>query len=82
MSGVTLKGHGLTLVSESGLYKLIMRSDKPQARVFQVWVPCEVLPTIRTTRNPVNSTGYALPRVDRGSVGEGTVAETPALCLL
>lgn len=27
-----------TLVSESGLYKLIMRSDKPAARDFQNWV--------------------------------------------
>jgi prophage antirepressor-like protein len=27
-----------TLISESGLYKLIMRSDKPQARAFQDWV--------------------------------------------
>ncbi len=25
-------------VSESGLYKLIMRSDKPQAKAFQDWV--------------------------------------------
>jgi prophage antirepressor-like protein len=28
----------LTLVSESGLYKLIMRSDKDTARPFQDWV--------------------------------------------
>ncbi len=32
----------LTLLSESGLYKLIMRSDKPQARPFQDWVTREV----------------------------------------
>ncbi len=31
-------GVDLTLLSESGLYKLIMRSDKPQARPFQDWV--------------------------------------------
>lgn len=35
------------LVSESGLYKLIMRSDKPQARAFQDWATSEVLPSIR-----------------------------------
>jgi len=34
-------------VSESGLYKLIMRSDKPEAREFQDWVTREVLPSIR-----------------------------------
>jgi prophage antirepressor-like protein len=37
----------MTLVSEGGLYKLIMRSDKPAAHVFQDWVTCEVLPSIR-----------------------------------
>jgi prophage antirepressor-like protein len=31
-------------LSESGLYKLIMRSDKPQAHKFQDWVAREVLP--------------------------------------
>ncbi len=39
----------VNLVSESGLYKLIMRSDKPQARAFQDWVTKEVLPSIRKT---------------------------------
>ncbi|MBS1026775.1 BRO-N domain-containing protein [Gluconobacter albidus] len=37
----------MLLVSESGLYKLIMRSDKPNARPFQDWVTKVVLPTIR-----------------------------------
>lgn len=35
------------IVSESGLYKLIMRSDKPEARAFQDWVTKVVLPAIR-----------------------------------
>lgn len=34
-------------ISESGLYKLIMRSDKPEARAFQDWVTKVVLPAIR-----------------------------------
>lgn len=37
----------ITLISESGLYKLIMRSDKPAARRFQDWVTREVLPALR-----------------------------------
>jgi prophage antirepressor-like protein len=37
----------LTLLSESGLYKIIMRSDKPTARPFQDWVTKEVLPVIK-----------------------------------
>lgn len=32
------------LISESGLYRLIMRSDKPEAKVFQDWVTKAVLP--------------------------------------
>lgn len=37
----------LTLVNESGLYTLIMRSNKPEARKFRKWVTGEVLPAIR-----------------------------------
>lgn len=36
-----------TIISEPGLYKLIMRSRKPEAKEFQRWVTHEVLPTIR-----------------------------------
>lgn len=39
----------LGFVAESGLYKLIMRSDKPVAKDFQDWVTREVLPAIRKT---------------------------------
>ena len=39
----------MTVLSESGLYRLIMRSRKSQARPFQRWVTHEVLPTIRKT---------------------------------
>ena len=47
-------------ISESGLYKIIMRSDKPEAKAFQDWVTREVLPSIRKTGKyeaPVD--GYA-----------------------
>lgn len=42
-------GFSPLLISESGLYKLIMRSDKPTAKDFQDWVTKEVLPSIRKT---------------------------------
>ncbi|QMV63051.1 BRO family protein [Pseudomonas berkeleyensis] len=35
------------LVNESGLYKFVIRSDKPQAKAFQDWVTRVVLPAIR-----------------------------------
>lgn len=36
-------------INEQNLYKVIMRSDKPQAEPFQDWVCGEVLPAIRKT---------------------------------
>lgn len=39
----------LTIISESGLYALVLRSRKPEARKFAKWVTSEVLPSIRQT---------------------------------
>lgn len=36
-------------VNESGLYAVILRSDKPQAKQFRKWITAEVLPTLRKT---------------------------------
>ena len=46
----------LVAVNESGLFTLILRSDKPEARRFRKWVTSEVLPTIRKTGS------YTVPR--------------------
>ncbi len=35
------------IINESGLYAVILRSDKPQAKPFRKWVTSEVLPSIR-----------------------------------
>ena len=46
----TLGGdQNVTIISESGLYKVILRSDKPEAKKFTRWVTHEVLPSIRRT---------------------------------
>lgn len=37
----------MVCINESGLYSVILRSDKPQAKPFRKWVTGEVLPTIR-----------------------------------
>lgn len=42
-------GRAPLIISEPGLYKLIMRSRKPDAKEFQRWVTHEVLPQIRKT---------------------------------
>ena len=39
----------MTIINEPGLYRLIMRSNVPNAEKFQDWVTGEVLPTIRKT---------------------------------
>ncbi len=42
------QGKGI-IINESGLYSVILRSDKPQAKPFKRWVTHEVLPSIRQT---------------------------------
>jgi len=37
------------IISEPGLYRLVMKSRKPEAKEFQRWVTHEVLPSIRKT---------------------------------
>ncbi len=40
-------GRAPLIVSESGFYKIVLRSRKPVAKEFQRWVTHEVLPSIR-----------------------------------
>lgn len=42
-----LNNRGELFLTESGLYKLIFKSNKPKAEEFANWVTDEVLPTIR-----------------------------------
>ena len=44
-----INSNGMKFINESGLYTLIARSNKPEARKFQRWVTSEVLPSIRKT---------------------------------
>ena len=37
------------LVNESGMYALVIRSNKPKAREFRKWITNEVLPSLRKT---------------------------------
>lgn len=39
----------MTLILEAGLYKLIQRSHKPEAKQFDRWLRHDVLPAIRKT---------------------------------
>lgn len=44
------------IISEPGLYKLVIRSRKPEAKEFQRWVTHEVLPQIRKTGGYIPTT--------------------------
>jgi prophage antirepressor-like protein len=47
------------VVNESGVYALIIRSNKPEAKKFRKWITSEVLPAIRKTGE------YATPEAQR-----------------
>lgn len=52
------QGREMKLVSESGLYALVIRSNKPNAKKFRKWITSEVLPSIR------KSGGYIAAKAD------------------
>lgn len=58
----------LTVVTESGLYSLVLGSRKPEAKAFKRWITHEVIPTIRKTGGYVNDdaafVATYLPNVD------------------
>ena len=49
-------------ITESGLYAVILRSDKPNAKKFRKWVTSEVLPSIRKTGS------YGTPKTTSGQI--------------
>lgn len=55
-SRITTSGQSreMTIINESGLYSLILKSKLPKARKFKRWVTSEVLPTIRKTGSYTN----------------------------
>lgn len=70
-SAVSFPNRGANCVSESGLYKLVMRSDSPAARPFQDWVTRTVLPAIRKDGAYVHG---------EEKVASGAVLHLPAAC--
>lgn len=45
-SNGTVQNRKVKAISESGLYALILRSNKPYARTFRKWITSEVIPTL------------------------------------
>lgn len=44
-----VNGNQVTIINESGLYSVMLRSNKPEVKPFKRWVTHEVLPSIRRT---------------------------------
>lgn len=64
----------MNIINESGLYTLIMRSNKPEAKRFRKWVTSEVLPSIR--KNGVyDIAGTINDRLERIERALGDLAE-------
>lgn len=53
----------VTIVSEAGMYEVVIRSDKPQAVAFRRWITGTVLPEIRKT-----GSYNAAPAIDGNSI--------------
>ena len=51
-----LNNAGENFLTESGVYKLIFKSDKKEAEKFQDWVTDEVLPNIRKIGGYITTT--------------------------
>lgn len=74
----------LNIVSESGMYSLIFRSRRPEARRFRKWVTSEVLPAIRRNgRYELHQLAHAAVPADldpaRLAVGVSVVREARRL---
>lgn len=59
-----------SIISESGLYSLILRSRKPEAKEFKRWVTHEVLPSIRKTGQYSVAVPKTLPEALRAYADE------------
>lgn len=58
------------VINESGLYALIFKSRKPEAKAFRKWVTSEVLPTIRKTGGYTDMIPKDLPSALRAYANE------------
>ena len=54
-----LHNTGENFLTESGVYKLVFKSHKPNAEAFTDWIADEVLPTLRKTGS------YEMPKKDK-----------------
>lgn len=66
--GPEFGGKAPLIVSEAGLYSLILKSRKPEAKAFKRWITHEVIPAIRKTG------GYHIPQSPEEQMAQGLLA--------
>jgi anti-repressor protein len=66
------------IINESGLYNVILRSDKPEARRFRKWVTGEVLPQIRRTGGYVPGSSPELIMANAVLIAQKTIEQQKA----
>lgn len=66
--GPEFGGKAPLIVSEAGLYSLILKSRKPEAKAFKRWITHEVIPAIRKTG------GYHVPQSPAEQMAQGILA--------
>ncbi len=69
----------MTIISESGLYNVILRSDKPEAKPFRKWVTAEVLPSIRSSGGYINNAEELIAKTATAVVTEVVKQMVPIL---
>lgn len=63
-----------TMINESELYFVLMRSDKPNAKIFRKWIVNEVLPSIRKTgRYIMNQENAVAKNQAKGNIFSNTI---------
>lgn len=66
--GPEFGGKAPLIVSEAGLYSLILKSRKPEAKAFKRWITHDVIPAIRKTG------GYHIPQTPAEQMAQGLLA--------
>lgn len=66
--GPEFGGKAPLIVSEAGLYSLILKSRKPEAKAFKRWITHDVIPAIRKTG------GYHIPQSPAEQMAQGILA--------
>lgn len=66
--GPEFGGKAPLIVSEAGLYSLILKSRKPEAKAFKRWITHDVIPAIRKTG------GYHIPQSPEEQMAQGLLA--------